>query len=517
MMESFKVYLPSNACPHLFPDNTPTDYRIRFDKPIDLNGQWEVGVESVLYSSRINDDKERSEIVLNVETTVDKTVNSLYPYEFITTSPDPDIGVWKGFRGIVPTYFETDFTKIESVIKTLNDMNYDMLNPEKERKNGHIFYFSLDKDNHVEYECSDSTGFVLQLTNEMAKLLGFDYVSVLYGRKMKALLQPQFDKKDPLKQGAYLLRYLNTNVQESQKRIYLKVFGAPFVGKEDALLKLWEKTVTSSWKIKAEFKSEKLILHNWNAGIGIRFSPEFSNRFCHPAPFFGKGSRWAFQAPKWTEGTIEQEQWYVDIYTEKMETTEQKAVIDVSLELYPWRSASMKKLIYLINTKMVSLLKLNLENKYDAAKYRFELTFDDVSGHCNLILGPMLHSCNLSKNLSYLLGFKSDEIRERASSGVRKADSLTNHSRQLHLISNVIQPTAYGKHQRQILCDFLHVRDLKPITGKRFDPISYHPVARSGIDMIHLRLTDDTYNNISIQDATTIVTLYFRKVKRQSV
>ena len=48
-MDAFKVYLPSNACPTLFPDNTATNYRTRFDKPIALDGAWEVGVGSTVF------------------------------------------------------------------------------------------------------------------------------------------------------------------------------------------------------------------------------------------------------------------------------------------------------------------------------------------------------------------------------------------------------------------------------------------------------------------------------------
>ena len=55
------------------------------------------------------------------------------------------------------------------------------------------------------------------------------------------------------------------------------------------------------------------------------------------------------------------------------------------------------------------------------------------------------------------------------------------------------------------------MQNAEPITEKRFDPISYEPVARSDIDMLHLQLADDSYKPISIQDATTIVTLYFHK------
>ena len=77
-MDAFKVYLPSNACPVLFPDNTATDYRTRFDKAIDLSGSWEVGVGSIAYSSRINDEKERAQVQFNVTAPKEVTINSLH-------------------------------------------------------------------------------------------------------------------------------------------------------------------------------------------------------------------------------------------------------------------------------------------------------------------------------------------------------------------------------------------------------------------------------------------------------
>ena len=96
---------------------------------------------------------------------------------------------------------------------------------------------------------------------------------------------------------------------------------------------------------------------------------------------------------------------------------------------------------------------------------------------------------------------------------MREVDSLANHSRQLHVLSNVSKPTAYGNHQRQILSEFLHKQQTLPMIEKRFNPIRYHPVARNNIDMIHVQVTDDDYRPISIQNAATIVTLYFRQIK----
>ena len=105
-MKSFKVYLPSNACQAAFPRNKPTDYSTRFDNPIVLDGNWEVGVERIAYSSHINDEEEHADI--RFKTTADKfiPVNDLYPYKFKISKK----GEWLGFEGIVPSEFEKDAT-----------------------------------------------------------------------------------------------------------------------------------------------------------------------------------------------------------------------------------------------------------------------------------------------------------------------------------------------------------------------------------------------------------------------
>ena len=68
LMDSFKVYLPSNVSNHLYPENSPCNYRTRFGQPIDLDGHWEVGLESILYSTNINDESEKAQIDFEVKT-----------------------------------------------------------------------------------------------------------------------------------------------------------------------------------------------------------------------------------------------------------------------------------------------------------------------------------------------------------------------------------------------------------------------------------------------------------------
>ena len=505
-MESFKAYLPSNACPTLFTDNTSTDYRIRFEKPIDLDGQWEVGVESIYYSSHINDEKESSQVYFHLKTVKDVAVNDLYPYEFLIKKN----GLWKGFDGIYPTEFEKDSSKLESVIATLNTVNRSMLSAQSLVKHDHLFHFTLTEDGRVQYRCSD-TNFVLQLTNHLARVLGFGYLTVLSTRDaITGTYKPKASEKALIKDD-YWIRYMHKSCQEKQKRIVINSYGEKFDGKEDSFLELWKKKVSSVVDIRAEFKKGKLVLHNHRPDIGITFSSYFSTIFAMSEPFFGGGSRWASSQAK-LKDSLEVERLFIDIYTLKMDITHQVNFHNFSLTLYPWRCKTMKAVLHLMNSQTQSLLQGKLKEMYNEKKHRFEISFEPLSNICKVSLGSWIQ-CYFDKNLSYLLGFPDKELRESENRAVRKVDSLSNHSRQLHLVSSLIQPTAYGKHQRQILCDFLHKRNVETITEKRFDPISYHTVARNFIDMIDIQLTDDLFDPISIQDSTTIVTLYFRKVK----
>ena len=141
-MDAMKVYLPSNACPTLFPDNTATDYRTRFDKAIELDGNWEVGVGSIAYSSHINDKKERAQITVKAFTRQEVPINSIYTYNYATK----DNEVWKGFDGVLPPNPSLDSSNIQAVLDSLNDANISMLLPnEKHGGQKRVFNFFLNK------------------------------------------------------------------------------------------------------------------------------------------------------------------------------------------------------------------------------------------------------------------------------------------------------------------------------------------------------------------------------------
>ena len=88
-MDTFKVYLPSNACRERFPNNTATDYHTQLARPLELNGKWQVGVESVFSSAVVYDSNEIARINFNAKVKRSDYANDkeLSPFRLTNTWP----------------------------------------------------------------------------------------------------------------------------------------------------------------------------------------------------------------------------------------------------------------------------------------------------------------------------------------------------------------------------------------------------------------------------------------------
>lgn len=502
-MDSFKVYLPSNASFDLFPDNTPTAYRTRFDNPIELNGNWEVGVESISYPSHFRDEKEKGRILFHTMASVTTPVNNLYPFRFHTTEK----GEWKGLTGVMPKKFEKDSKKLENIISTLNGLNDEIVD---KRKKTPIFEFTLRDDKRVEY-CAYDQNFTLRLTSVLARILGFTYQTVFSGITCVVSGQSVPIVRE-LKVDDYTLRYMHEVCQQKQGRIVIKAARETFDGKEETFIAMWNKKVMPTVQVAAEFKNGNFILLNYHSDKAITFSKDFIATFRHFQPLVGQQHQWSVTTVHLDSNSdYKNEFWFIDIYGLKLDTTEEeKYDHNLFLTVFPWQQKTIRHAMHSINTEAKNILQERWKEAYDAKKHYFHLTLEE-NDHCKLTIGSGIHVW-FTNNLSYMFSLPHWTIVRSETFGTRQVDSLKNHSRQLHLLSNVIQPTAYGQQQRHILCDFLHRASGRKISEKHFNPISYHPVSTNVIDMIHMQLTDEHYNPIKTADSKTIVTLYFRKI-----
>ena len=198
------------------------------------------------------------------------------------------------------------------------------------------------------------------------------------------------------------------------------------------------------------------------------------------------------------------------LYSTAINTVRHYVYKDIPVSLLPWRSNTIRELLHALNRKVEKVLKRKLKKSYHSGRHLFSLKLKP-SQHVTLTLGKRLE-VEFSSNLSYLLGLPHQRLKQRRTNAVREVDSLFNRSRQLHMLTDIIQPTAIGNQQLQILRDFVHLSSKEDLSVKHFDSISYIPLMVNRIDAIHMQLVNDMIECVKVKDAKTLVTLYFRKI-----
>lgn len=507
-MNFFKVYLPSNACTELYPNNTPSDYRTRFDKPIDLKGNWEVGVESIIYSPYIDDEDERAHINVSIQKQKLTTVNNMRWFHYVLRSDD----TWPGFHGIEPDIYEEDSNDIDGVLRTLNMLGRKIITTEEQ--DFPIFHFRRSENDQVLYFPIDKS-LTMLLTTELADVLGFSYEVVLGGAKVSVA---KHNRKTGihLTKANYHIKYFSSNVLEKVKRISLDPNVCRGLKNEDefftAFVRMWNLHVYPVVYMSCHFADKKLVLKNYG-NHAIVLSPHLAESFGHPYPFFGvETERWAVNAAYLNSPPLSA-MWYVDVFSNKMDVTVEMIPDNFTLNVYPWKFTSLQQVLRYLNSEVSHKTQIMAKTLYDETHH--QIAFDmNLSEYCSLKIGKWIDMVQLSPNLSHLLGLPS-RVTEKTMNAVREASIIKNRPRQLYLLSNMVQRTVVGKERLPILQDFLHRKsdNVHGVIEKRFNPISYIPIQKPWLDFIHLQLVDEHYQAVKIKDSKTLVTLYFQQIK----
>lgn len=419
-MDSFKLYLPSNASTQLYPSNSPSDYRTRLNQPIDVNGNWEVGLESIFYSSNFHEETEKAQIDFKAKIETSKTVNSIYPYEMVTGS------TWKGIGEVTPKTFESNPKKVQSVLDSINSINDLILNPRKEKVFGRVFGFTLNDDKSVKYTSYDH-GFTLKISSNLAEALGFG-TRMVFSDSVSIKATSKKPKDMTLAKDDYKMTYFNTKVLQKKDRIVIKPVNEKFDGTEKTFLDLWATTVQKKYNISTSFHDNLIVLHNYDSNIVVTFSKDFQTTFGHEWNIFDKHKHQPINGHTMKEGLASQV-WYIDVYSKLFDLTSSVSYYNVSMDIYPWRYKTHKKLYAHINQTVSTHLKEMLKDKYDTSKHSFTLSLHHDT-RCQLHLGDGLN-VSFSKNLSYLLGFPKNVIAENELTSVREVTTLIGHRQQL--------------------------------------------------------------------------------------
>ena len=499
-MESFKVYLPSNACHNIYPNNTASNYQTHFDRAISLDGEWEVGVESVFYSPHIKDKNDKIEIHGDVKLT-NYSLNDTNTFKFLLTED----GKWKGIDGIIPTKFEEDAGNLDSVAQTLNNMNSLVL------EGATAFTFSR-RTCRKNPKLKD---FFVKITPNMAKVFGYVNWGLIYGD-----YEPEadwyyrtFDQSHKLTAEDYRLQYFYANAQRKEARIVLKPRDCAFTGGVSSFSKLWSEKLKDfdMFQLHLRFKKGKAIISNFSEGLVFAFSPDLAKALSHNLTIISRSTAWGWESAQ-IYGDHTSEEWYIDVYSAELEL--HKSDLHFSLDVFPWQYDTTKEVMKYVNQQVKQRLMEELNKIYDAKKHRFQLSLSR-SGYSNLVVGSELQ-IHFSENFYFPLALSETISFDSVVNGSRRIGNKIKRQKELFILSNIAKPTAYGQHHLQILQNFLHRPNQTDLIEKRFYPIVYLPLMSNTIDMLQLQVTDNRYNPVKFADSKTLMCLYFRKSEKRA-
>ena len=494
------MYLPSNACQHVYPDNTPSDYKTRLDHNIHLEGAWEVGVESIFYSSHIELKDEKAEVYCNVKA-VEKRPSSFKLDKFAFKE---DIK-WNRRIEIKPHVFATDPNNLDEVLETLNVMNYQLVVDHD--------YYAFRFTKHSFHLRPELKNFFIFMTPRLKAVLGFP-PDTRFGSHDK-LTQAKYRKPGTtqLTREDYLLKILYADPQDSESRFDIKPKGVTFKGGEGAFLTLWKEKVLNRGFI-ASFKKKKLIIDNYDDDLVILFSHDLAKVVGHEKIIIGRSTTWGLRQAQLEKGHSS-ENWYILTYLLRSIPLEKEFNYQFTVDVFPWKFSTMTETMKGITEQVEKALRGKLKTLYVIDYHRFTLSLGK-GGYCKLDLGSQL-SIDFSENLYRLFGLKKETLQRSEIYGMRNITNGLEKEQQLFLLSNISKATAYGQEQLQVLQTFLHKRKNVRVLVKRFQPIIYLPLITNNIDMIEMKLTNEDYEPININDCTTIVCLYFRKVREKTM
>ena len=505
-MSSFKFYLVSNACPEVYPNNTPSDFRTSLNNPLELEGKWEVGLESICYSAEIEDYEEDASITMYTCKYTYPIVNDSHKFRYFLTGDNQ----WMGHKGITPASFEEDQTNLSKICDTLNDMGNTLTSTTRP------FYFARNAQGALTYKCYDS-GLFLSFSPHMSDILGLDSNTTLgyYTSANVSEFTYDFDVKAetfydaPLTQEDYTLRYAHVGLQKALHVITVKEFGESFNGTQEGLRRLIQEKLP--FPLDVAYGSDRLVLTNLDEDYTFDFSPMMRLHFNLKGPLIGKNNLASSKPFKWSDmPDVTHEHWYITVYGTAMKTLPVYECDKLSIPLSPFKYATVSDLLNGINNRVKSELKHALKGEYQVERHKCTLNLLP-SKHAVLTLGERIQ-VQFSDNLCYLLGFPYEHFSTGTVIGQREVDVLFNRSRQLHVLTNIIQPTTVGQQQVHILRDFVHTNVEDQLNVKNFDIISYVPLQLNSINDIHIQIVNSLYEPVKLKEMKTLLVLYFRKI-----
>lgn len=497
LMDSFKVYLPSNASRDRFPNNSSSNFHTELSRPIELQGKWEVGLESIFYSSKVGSKKEKGSLYLNVKVEEKSFAYEEIPFTFRLTKDKR----WSGYKGVrMNPPREVTLT---NVLQTLNSANKHILDGRQR-----LFTFSI-QGSKLRYDSMLPFVFV-RFSHKINALLGNGFQQYSSSTEWESK-RVKLEILKKLTASDYSIEYFCPDLLEQENIIYLNLYNDKEVDLPKILLSFWEKKVLPLCGIKMEItKSKKVILHHDGGNKGIVLSNDFQDLISQKGHLFYRDSRWGWSALS-NERIKPKSQYWLAIYSDQMKVNVKSHEHNIQLSMTPQMYATTDKIVSHLNQAVNAKIKSKTANNYHKENHHFQ--FSQFNNRVKLTAGPWI-DVTFDDNLCYILGFKENSFKGGVHEGIRMPASLQEREQLFYVEADFVQSIQFGIQKLPILREFIHeVADDANIVEKRFHPVSYIPVSKSYINEIHISIVNQQGKPIIMENVKTVLILHFRRVQ----
>ena len=507
-MSSFKLYLPSNASQQNFPNNGPSCFTTQFVNPIHLEGDWQVGVESIYYNSDIGNENELAKVEATYKEKTHVLVNDIYPFQHLVTKD----GKWDYSWRKMPLLPNNDVKDFKSFEKALNSINDTIVKDLKHKTNNVSSKEDMKTKLPFQFHVNGSKisltmsygGLYIRLSNKLAKLLGYNYHVHLpfdFRNNLETVRTTQKMTVDD-----YRFVVFDRHVVKQHASIILKHKGEAPLSKTD-FLQRWEKQVTKRYGVKGWFHKEKFIIQTSTDKMALVFSQPL-RAYCHHWSIIGYDEFWADWSygspfPEYKDIVQWQEEWVLEVYKDDLELTERKRTHEFTYSFKP-RS---------YDTVSACAKAIEGELNHWLPKYTKDRVTFNLKDYYSYLIIPTDMTCTISANLKSLFGFDQSLFAAGKHTSRIIAQLLDKREQELFLHVDVAEQTNYGTTKNHVLQHFIHKKDKKyGIVEKRFEPILYLPVNRNMIDSITVKILNAWKDCVYMRDSKTIVILHFQKL-----
>ena len=500
MEDQFPYFLLSNASMDVFPNNTPSNFQTVLHNPIQLDGEWEVGVQKISYDSAIANVDTQEKITLTYRTYDETSINDNFNFPYILTKDGKWNYEWIPIE--VSTYGDTDLPKVR---ETLNDGNTSILKLDDTK----VYEFSMvlrQKNFYYTFQ-SNSSGFAMRLDDNLATYLGFGENPHLFSSR-----EADHPKNQTLgiTKSHFRIKIFDANVVTCEERIILKKSGEDILSLENLIVR-WNETVGKKYGEIASIEKDMFKVLKKNDKLTLFFSPSLRFAIKHHTPLIGSGS-FKSDAPFRLSNMMKAEdEWVVEIYADRIKTHRTYQTQTTVIAIPPRQFSTVDALIRRINPHMKSILKEILKEKYDTKQHH--ITFSIEKQRAVLKLGSEIQ-CHLTENLMKLFGFPYQTLTHARTVSFETPMTLDKREQHLYIQCDLIEPVLVGVRKEFVLRDFIHNKDSSyGIIDIEFEHVLFHRVVKQMIPTITLQITNGLYECIHLRDTKTLVTLIFRKAK----